>query len=235
MKYNKEHKLKVFTAFSGYDSQLLALKRLNANYPDFDFECVGWSEIDESACCAHDALFPEIKDKNFGDITKIDWSKVPDFDLFTYSFPCQDISNAGIQRGFSKNSGTRSSLLWECEKVIEAKHPKYLLMENVKALVQQKFLPHYYEWLHLLESYGYENYWKVLNATQFNIPQNRERVFCISIHIDEQEQDPRYHFPEPFPLEKRLKDVLDEEVDESFFLREEMLSRFCEKSIENEQ
>ena len=234
MKYDKNNKLKVFTAFSGYDSQCLALKRLKEEYPTFDFECIGWSEIDKYACIAHDALFPEDKDKNYGDITLVDWEKVPDFDLFTYSYPCQDISNAGIQKGFSKGSGTRSSLLWECERAVEIKRPKYLLMENVKALVQKKFLPDFNKWLNLLDSYGYNSYWQVLNSKDFGIPQNRERVFCISILRTPDDPNPKYHFPTPFQLSSCLADVLDEDVDESFFLRDEMLSRFCEKSVENE-
>ena len=82
-KYTKENPLRVFTAFSGYDSQCLALRRLG-----IDFDLVGWSEIDKAACIAHDALFPEYAERNYGDISKIDWSQVPDFDLFTYSSPC---------------------------------------------------------------------------------------------------------------------------------------------------
>lgn len=222
--------IKVFTAFSGYDSQCLALDRLHQSYPSFTYELVGWSEIDPAAIIAHDALYPGAADKNFGDITKIDWSQVPDFDLFTYSFPCQDISNAGVQRGFAEGSGTRSSLLWECEKAIKEKLPKYLLMENVKALVQRKFLPNFHKWLSVLDSYGYTTHWDILNAKDFGVPQNRERVFAISILGE----DKKYHFPKPFKLEKRLADVLDPQVDESFFLRDEMLARFCEKSIENE-
>lgn len=101
----------MFTAFSGYDSQCLALNRAN-----IDYELVGWSEIDKFAIKAHNALFPQWTDRNFGDISKIDWNLVPDFDLFTYSSPCQDFSNAGKMQGGEKGSGTRSSLLWECEK-----------------------------------------------------------------------------------------------------------------------
>ena len=93
-------KLRVFTTFSGYDSQCLALDRLKRNYPNFDYELVGWSEIDKYAIKAHDALFPNTT--NYGDITKIDWENVPDFDLFTYSSPCQDFSQAGKQRGGEK-------------------------------------------------------------------------------------------------------------------------------------
>lgn len=91
-------KLRVFTAFSGYDSQCLALNRLRETH-SVDYELVGWSEIDKDAIKAHNALFPDAADKNFGDISKIDWAQVPDFDLFTYSSPCQDFSTAGLQRG----------------------------------------------------------------------------------------------------------------------------------------
>lgn len=129
-------KLRVFTSFSGYDSQLMALRDIGA-----DYECVGWSEIDKWAIKAHNAVFPELADRNYGDITKIDWSAVPNFDLFTYSFPCTDISSAGEQKGFDEDSGTRSSLLWECRRPIAAKRPKFLLMENVKALVSEKYRP----------------------------------------------------------------------------------------------
>ena len=128
-------KLRVFTAFSGYDSQCLALNCL-----PIDYELVGWSEIDKYAIKGHNALFPDEADRNYGDISQIDWSQVPDFDLFTYSSPCQDFSQAGLQRGGEQGSGTRSSLLWECERAIACKRPRYLLMENVSALVSAKFI-----------------------------------------------------------------------------------------------
>lgn len=111
-------KIRVFTAFSGYDSQCLALERLKRDYPSFDYELIGWSEIDKYAIQAHNALFPDWAECNYGDISKIDWAQVPDFDLFTYSSPCQDFSNAGLQRGGEEGSGTRSSLLWECRKAM---------------------------------------------------------------------------------------------------------------------
>ena len=202
--------LRVFTSFSGYDSQCLALRRLG-----IPFELVGWSEIDKYAIQAHDVLFPEAKDRNYGDISRIDWAQVPDFDLFTYSFPCTDISNAGQQKGLEKGSGTRSSLLWECEKAIRAKKPKYLLMENVSALVSQKFLPYYEEWRRLLVSLGYESWSKVLNATDYGVPQNRERIFMVSIL-----GGGSFYFPEPMPLNRCLGDVLEDEVDERYFLND---------------
>lgn len=207
------NKIRVFCAFSGYDSQCLALRRLG-----IPFELVGWSEIDKYAIQAHDVLFPEAKDRNYGDISRIDWAQVPDFDLFTYSFPCTDISNAGQQKGLEKGSGTRSSLLWECEKAIRAKKPKYLLMENVSALVSQKFLPYYEEWRRLLVSLGYESWSKVLNATDYGVPQNRERIFMVSIL-----GGGSFYFPEPMPLDRCLGDVLEEDVDEKYFLSDKMV------------
>lgn len=221
--YTKENPLRVFTAFSGYDSQCMALDRLGILY-----ELVGWSEIDKYAIQAHNAVYPQYADRNYGDISKIDWESVPDFDLFTYSFPCTDISNAGVQKGLEEGSGTRSSLLWECKKTIEIKRPKYLLMENVKALVSQKFLPYYKKWEQYLAGLGYDNYCKVMNAKDYGVPQNRERIFIVSI-LD---NDKTFHFPEPVPLEKRLKDVLEDKVDEKYYLSDKAVEGFL-KNNEN--
>lgn len=222
-------KIKVVTLFSGYDSQCLALERLKRDYPNFDYELVAWSEIDKFAIQAHNALFPQWADRNLGDITKIDWSKVDgDIDLLTYSSPCQDFSNAGLQRGGEEGSGTRSSLLWECRKAIVAKRPKYLLLENVKALVSKKFLPTFNKWIKDLEDYGYYNTWKVLNAKDYGVPQNRERVFLISIRRDLLDPSPVYHYPKPFPLELRLKDILEPKVDEKYFLSDKTVVSFAE-------
>lgn len=215
--------IRVFEAFAGYGSQCLALNRLSIPYT-----LAGYSEIDPSAIIAHDALHPGAK--NYGDITKIDWQQVPSFDLFTYSFPCTDISAAGQQKGLSKGSGTRSSLLWECERAIRIKRPSYLLMENVKALVSKKFIKDFHEWLAILDNLGYVSFSKVINASECGVPQNRERIFVVSILKDHCET--AYHFPSPIPLEKSLADVLDENVPDKYFLSEEMLARFCEKALQ---
>jgi len=219
IEYTKDNPLRCFFAFEGYNSQGLALNRLKHHYPDFDWVCVGRSEIDKYAIQAADALFPEAKDKNFGNISEISWEDVPDFDLFTMSSPCQDFSQAGLQKGGAEGSGTRSSLLWECRRAILSKKPKYIVFENVKALVSQKFLPYFIKWQNELASYGYSNFAKVLNARDFGIPQNRERIFMVSILDD----NASYHFPEPFPLDKRLKDVLEEDVDEKYYLSKKLV------------
>lgn len=209
--------VKVFTAFSGYDSQCLALNRAN-----IDYELVGWSEIDKFAIKAHNALFPQWTDRNYGDISKIDWNLVPDFDLFTYSSPCQDFSNAGKMQGGEKGSCTRSSLLWECEKPIRAKMPKYLLFENVASILNKRNVHIFNSWLNVLSSIGYTNYWQVLNAKDYGVPQNRKRVFCVSTLNGTQP----YYFPKALETDLRVKDILEENVNESYYLSDKYLEKF---------
>lgn len=203
--------IRVFTAFSGYDSQCMALDRVGINY-----DLVGWSEIDRYAVAAHNAVYPQYAGRNFGDISKIDWAQVPDFDLFTYSSPCQDFSIAGKQHGGEKGSGTRSSLLWECERAIAYKRPKYLLFENVSALVSNKFIRLFNDWQLTLERLGYTNFTQVLNAKDYGVPQNRERVFMVSVL----NCDKPFYFPETMPLKKCLMDVLEQEVDRKYLIKD---------------
>lgn len=213
--------VRMFEAFAGYGSQLMAMRRLEEKYPnEFKVIPVGISEIDKYAIEAYKAVHGETK--NYGDISKINWDEVPDFDLFTYSFPCTDLSNAGLQKGFTEGSGTRSSLLWECRRAIVTKKPKYLMMENVAALVSQKFISTFNQWQLELENYGYTNFSQVLNAKDYGVPQNRERIFMISI-LDCEES---YYFPKKMKLTKRLKDVLEDNVDEKYYLSDKMLEGF---------
>lgn len=137
---------------------------------------------------------------------------------------CQDFSVAGKGKGGDKGSGTRSSLLWECERIIRAVKPKYLLMENVKNLLSDKHRHNFNEWFKVLESMGYTNYYKVLNAKDYGIPQNRERIFCVSILGGGQ-----YLFPNPKPLEKRLKDMLEDNVDEKYYLSDISVNRLLKR------
>ena len=205
--------LRVFEAFAGYGSQSIALRNLGIEY-----EVVAISEIDKYAIKAYEAIHGSTN--NLGDICKINPRDIPDHDLFTYSFPCQDLSVAGKQAGLGK--GTRSGLLYECEKIIEIKKPKYLLLENVKNLVGKKFKPQFDEWLDYLESLGYTNYWKVLNAKDYGVPQNRERVFVVSILGDHEP----YKFADKILLDKCIADILEEQVDEKYYLSEDIQKRF---------
>ena len=198
-------KLRVFEAFAGYGSQSISLRNIGV-----DYEVVAISEIDKYAIQAYEAIHgPTL---NLGDISKIKVEDIPQHDLFTYSFPCQDLSVAGKQAGLIRGQ-TRSGLLYECEKIIEYCKPKYLLMENVKNLVGKKFRPQFYEWLRYLKSLGYTNYTQVLNAKDYGVPQNRERVFVVSILGDHKP----YKFPEPIKLDKCIADILEDKVDEKYY------------------
>ena len=221
---------KIFlTTFSGYDSQLMAADVLREWHPDFRWTCKGWSDIDKYACQMHNLVFPQFADCALGDITKIDWHEVKrsldgrEVDLFTYSSPCQDISQAGKQMGLQEGSDTRSALLWRVADAVEVLRPKYLLQENVAALVSQKFMPDFQKWLDKLSSLGYVSRWAILNAKHYGVPQNRDRVFCISMRSDVAFD---YRFPEPFELKTRLEDVLEEEVSDRYFLKDDAVSKF---------
>lgn len=174
--------------------------------------------------------------KNRGDVSKIEKLEYADF--WTYSFPCQDISVAGKQAGIGKH--TRSGLLYEVERLlnVSAEHgelPKYLMLENVKNLVGKKFKQQFEDWLEFLEQLGYNNYWQVLNAKNYGIPQNRERVFGISIRKDVDTGG--FTFPEGFDNGLRLKDFLEDEVDEKFYISQEktdkLISQIKDKDISN--
>lgn len=216
--------MKILELFAGYGSQRLALKYLGI---DAESEI---SEIDRFAVQAYNQIHGETK--NWGDICKIDETRLGEYDLVTYSSPCQDFSNAGLRNGGDEGTGTRSSLLWECRRIISATKPKYLLMENVKALTGKKFMPCFQKWLQTLENLGYDNYWRVLNAKDYGIPQNRERVFVVSIRKD---IDQGFEFPKQMSLDKRLKDFLEQNVDEKFYLSATAVSSFLKSTFSQER
>ena len=196
----KEEKslIRLIELFAGIGSQAQALKNAGIEY-----ESVAISEIDKYALQSYELLHGKVL--NLGDVSTIDPTSVPDCDLITYSFPCQDLSVAGTQLGAEEGSGTRSSLLWECKKLIEIKRPRFLLMENVKNLVGSTHKPNFEKWLKYLESLGYSNYWKVLNAVDFGVPQSRERVFCVSILNPKKD----FIFPTGNGRTAKLRDILE--------------------------
>ena len=213
--------LKVIELFAGIGSPRKALKNLN-----IDHEVVAFSEIDKYADEAYRAVHDDYETPNLGDIKDI--THLPSCDLLTYGFPCQDISIAGYGQGIKE--GTRSGLLIEVERLLDIASqrgnlPKYLILENVKALVQKKHRKDFDTWLDKLESLGYSNYWQVLNAKDYGIPQNRERVFVVSI-LGEHKP---YEFPEKQELKLRLRDILEDEVSEKYYLKKEKVDIFLEK------
>ena len=208
--YTAENPLRLIELFAGIGSQTQALTNIGIAH-----RVVAISEIDKYAIQSYETMHG--KTNNLGDIRKIE--ELPDADLWTYSFPCQDISVAG--KGAGIKEGTRSGLLFEVERLLRVASekgtlPKYLLLENVKNLVSKKFKADFDKWLDFLTELGYTNYWKVLNAKDYGIPQNRERVFCVSIRGEHKP----FVFPKPKELTIRLRDMIDETVDERFYLKE---------------
>ena len=208
--YTTENPLRLIELFAGIGSQTQALTNIGIAH-----KVVAISEIDKYAIQSYEAMHGTAN--NLGDIRKIE--ELPDADLWTYSFPCQDISVAG--KGAGIKEGTRSGLLFEVERLLRVASekgtlPKYLLLENVKNLVSKKFKADFDKWLDFLAELGYTNYWRVLNAKDYGIPQNRERVFCVSIRGEHKP----FVFPKPKELSIRLRDMIDETVDERFYLKE---------------
>lgn len=216
------NRIKVIELFAGVGSQAMALRNIG-----IDYEVVGISEIDKFAIKSYEAIHGEVH--NFGDISKIE--KLPYCDLLTYSFPCQDLSIAGHQKGINKD--TRSGLLLEVERLLlKAKEnrtlPKYLLLENVKNLVGKKFIKDFERWLSFLNSLGYYSNWEVLNAKDYGIPQNRERIFVVSSL-----ENMHYKFPKPVELKSKMKDLLEEKVDGKYYLSEKYLKCFSDMKNRN--
>lgn len=216
-------KLTVNELFAGIGAFRKAL--INQNIPH---EIVGISEIDKYAIKSYEAMYGETR--NYGDISKIE--RLDYADLWTYGFPCQDISLAGDMKGIVRGE-TRSGLLHEVERLLEvAKEentlPEFLIMENVKNLVSKKFIGDFQRWIDKLSDLGYTTKWKTLIASDYGIPQRRERVFAVSVRKDKG----GYSFPKPIPLEKKFRDFLQDEVEEKYFLRKEIFEYFERHSEE---
>lgn len=215
--------IKYLSLFSGIGAFEKALKKQNIEY-----ELIGFSEIDKYAIKSYCSIHNVELDKNYGDISTIEPSSLPDFDLMTWGFPCQDISVASKGKGMIKGE-TRSGLYYNGYDILKAKLPKYSIIENVKNLVGKKFRKDFDKILEDIEELGYNNYWQVLNAKDYGVPQKRERVFIVSIRKDIDTNT--FRFPEPQTLKKELKDVLEKEVDEKYFLSEKAIKTFtCMKN-----
>lgn len=214
MRYMNNKPIRLIELFAGIGSQAKALTNLGV---EFEHHVV--CEFDEKAINSYNAVHGT--SFNTSDITKLTGNDlhITDTDKFTYlltySFPCQDLSNAGLGRGMEKGSGTRSGLLWEVERLLNecTELPQVLLMENVPQVHGKKNVEHFEKWIAFLESKGYSNYWQDLNAKDYGIPQNRNRCFMVSILGDY-----TFEFPEPIELTLTLKDMLEDEVDEKYYL-----------------
>lgn len=194
-------KFKVIELFGGIGACTAALKRIG-----IDFEVVDYVEIDKYAVASYNAINGTHFEPQ--DVTK--WDKDLKADLIMHGSPCQDFSIAGKQQGGDEGSGTRSSLMYETIRIVEKVQPRYVIWENVKNVISNKHKHNFDKYLTRMQMLGYHNYWQVLNAKNYGIPQNRERVFVVSVR--------GYVFPEGKKLALRLKDMLEDEVDEKYFL-----------------
>ena len=201
--------IKIFEAFAGYGTASFALKQLNIKH-----ELVGFSEIDKYAIQCFEQNHGG---KNFGDIKNINWNKIPEFDLLTGGFSCQPFSLAGKGLGVKDNRGELANYL---TKALIVKQPKYFMFENVKGFMSKKFIEFreilFKDW----EDAGYNIFFKVLNTRNFGVPQYRERVFIIGIRKDLNKD---FKFPEEKELKLTIKDLLENEVNEKYFLNNNQL------------
>lgn len=212
--------IRLIELFGGISCQAQALLNLGV-----DFENYRYCDFDKYACQSHNEIMGT-NDKP-SDITK--WKGedlgVCDTDnycyIMTYSFPCTDLSTAGKIAGMERGSGTRSGLLWEVERLLKECNelPQVLLMENVPQVHGKKNKASFDEWCQFLESLGYKNYWKDLNAKDYGVPQSRNRCFMVSLLGDYY-----YEFPKPIELKLRLQDLLEDEVDEKYYISDKMVN-----------
>ena len=204
-------KVKVLELFGGIGACTAALKRIG-----IDVEVVDYVEIDKYAVASYNA----INGTNFESQDICTWDKNIEVDLIMHGSPCQDFSVAGKQAGGDEGSGTRSSLMYETMRIVSKLKPKYIIWENVKNLLNEKHFHNFYNYLTYMRSLGYRNYYQVLNAKDYGIPQNRERVFTISILGNED-----FEFPQKEELKLKLKDVLEDKVDKKYWLSDNVISR----------
>lgn len=213
--------IRLIELFAGIGAQAEALKRLHA-----DFENYRVIEFDQHAIDSYNAVHgtrfetaditkTTAKDLNIVDKDRYEY-------IMTYSFPCQDLSKSGKGRGMKKGDGTRSGLLWEVERLLKEcdELPQILLMENVPDVIGSRHIKDFQQWLSVLESLGYSNYIECLNAKNNGVPQTRNRAFMVSILGDY-----FYEFPESIPLESCLKDLLEDDVDKSYYLNRNQLEK----------
>ena len=230
-KFQIDKPIRLIELFAGIGSQAMALRDLGAN-----FEHYRVVEFEKYAIKSYNAIHGTNFDPT--DITKISGSDlgITDTDkycyIMTYSFPCQDLSVAGKQKGMTKGSGTRSGLLWEVERLLNEVEnlPQVLLMENVPQVHSQANMPDFQKWIDFLKSKGYSNYWQDLNAKDYGVAQNRERCFMVSILGDY-----NFKFPQPIPLDKTMKDYLEDEVDEKYCINSEKAQQLIKDLRESGQ
>lgn len=216
--------LRVLELFAGIGACSKALTNLGIPH-----KIVDAVEIDKYAIKSFNA----IHGTDFAPQDTSQWDKDLEVDLIMHGSPCQDFSVAGRQAGGDEGSGTRSSLMYETLRIVEKLKPKYVIWENVKNLLSKKHRHNFDAYLKSMEDLGYHNDYKVLNSKDYGIPQNRERVFTVSIRKDLDEEFMNFRFPEPIELKTKLNDILEPVVDEKFYLSDKALACFMSNGTGN--
>lgn len=223
--------IKLLSLFSGIGAFEKALTNL-----EIPFELIAYCEFDKYASKAYSTIHNVPESMNLGDITKVDERVIPEnvVDILTYGFPCQPFSVAGRQEGFDDSKG-RGNLFFDALRIIRHCKPKIAIAENVKNLTSNKFKVEFQTVLKSLEDAGYNNYWKVLDAKDYDLAQHRERVIIVSIRKDFDTNI--FQFPKPVELKKCLYDYLEKEVDEKYYIDDEkakaLIPQLKEKMISN--
>ena len=226
-RYKITKPIRLIETFAGIGATSMALRDIGAN-----FEHYRVVEFDKYKIAAYNAIhgtefqtmdITQISGEDLGIVEKNKYTY-----LLTYSFPCQDLSLAGQQKGMEKGTNTRSSLLWEVERLLNevSELPQVLLMENVIQVHSYKNMEHFQKWIEFLESKGYSNYWQDLNAKDYGVAQSRNRCFMVSLLGNFS-----YEFPKPIPLDKTMKDYLEAEVNEKYYITSDKAKILIDKLI----
>ena len=214
---DKNEHIRILELFGGIGACSKALERLG-----IDYEIADYVEIDKYVVKSFNAMH----NTNFEPQDICEWDKDIEVDLIMHGSPCQDFSLAGKQAGGDEGSGTRSSLMYETVRIVEKLKPKYVIWENVKNVISKKHKHNFDNYLERMEELGYTNYYQVLNAKDYGIPQNRERVFTVSIRQDQFFKQGSFWFPPKQELKLKLKDMLEDNVDEKYYLSDKMVNFF---------
>lgn len=229
--FTNTNPIRLIELFAGIGSQAKALKNLHIPF-ESHFVC----DFDKYAIASYNAVHGtnyepcDITAITAADLNIVDSDKYTY--LLTYSFPCQDLSVAGKGAGMTEGSGTRSSLLWEVKRLLAecSELPQLLLMENVPQVHGKKYIGAFNEWIEFLTSLGYSNFWQDLNAKNFGMPQNRNRCIMVSILGDY-----TFTFPQEIPLNLHFSDMLEEDVDEKFYLSQDYIEYAKKLTAESEE
>lgn len=192
------------------------------------YTILNYCEFDEKAVKIYNAIHNMSSDKNIGDITKVNEDNIPECDILFSSSPCQSFSNIGLKEGGEAGSETKSSLMWHNLRFIKQCNPKVVIWENVASASRGKNKDNFDSYCKAMESLGYNNVWKILNPRDFGVPQNRSRLFFVSVRKDLDSS--KFVMPEETYEECDMFDYLDEHVDDKYIVTKQVMTGYSNKT-----